>query len=892
MPGNGQDHCCKDYRLMDGVRLPGLSDFTVLLNNLFVMDHLISRFSPGKWLLFVLTLLLTQFCYGQVTIVKGVVIDADTKDPIAGASVFFQGGKGVNADSSGHFEINTSRNYGKIIVSYVGYKSKTVTIQVGKTQMIEVSLNLDESKNLNSVVIKTKKKVKYTNRNNPAVELIRHVIDNRDKNKPEFYNYVEYEQYEKLQLSLNRKGDILPKTKLLKPFNFIFENADSTKVPGKTLVPVYLEEKLSQQYFRKNPEKNKNVMLDQRRVNFGDYVDSAGISAYLNRLYENVDIYQSSVSLFTRDFLSPIANMAPSFYMYFIRDTVTDAAGTKLVRMYFTPRNTNDFLFRGIMFITLDSNYAVQKLNMTVSPNINLNLVREMYINQEFERNPSDGKYHVIKSNIITELSLSKDKEKNGLFGERTVSYRNYQINVARDDAFYKAQAAVVPDFTRLSRDSFWASRRHDTLSVAEATTYKNIDSLRSMSAYKRIVAVANLFLSGYTPIGKFEVGPAAAFYAWNPVEGFRLRFGGRSTPKLSKRIYFEGYGAYGFKDEQWKGYLGITYSLNNKSIYSFPLRYVRISAQRETQIPGQELAFVQEDNLLLSFKRGRNDKWLYNNLYKANYIHEMKSRFSYGIGLRYWKQQPAGGIQYVKQPNGIPVRDPHLVTTDVSLMLRWAPKEQFYQGLVYRVPIINRYPIFTFNYVKGIKGPFNSQYNYDNLSLAIQKRIYMTTFGNMDVLLEGGYIFGKLPYPLLTVHRANQTYALQLNSYNLMNFLEFVSDRFVALNLDHNFNGFLFNRVPLLRKLQLREVISAKAIMGGVREENDPAKNPDLYLFPQINGRNSTFTLNKEPYIEGSVGVSNIFRILRLDVIKRFTHLDNPDIPKWGIRGRMRFEF
>jgi hypothetical protein len=277
--------------------------------------------------------------------------------------------------------------------------------------------------------------------------------------------------------------------------------------------------------------------------------------------------------------------------------------------------------------------------------------------------------------------------------------------------------------------------------------------------------------------------------------------------------------------------------------------------------------------------------------------MHEFRSRLSFDVGLRYWQQQPAGGIAYIKSPNGTPIRDRHITTTDLNVTLRWAPNEQFYQGLVYRIPIINKYPIFTLRYMKGIKGLMGGEYNYDNLNLSVQKRVYMATFGNMDVLLEGGYVFGKVPYPLLNIHRANQTLALQLQNYNLMNFLEFVSDHYAAINLDHHFNGFLFNRVPLLRKLQWREVITAKAIFGGVRSENNPQKNPELYAFPSKKLDNgevvpTTFSLNNDPYIECSVGISNIFKLLRLDVIKRFTHLDNHEAPRWGVRGRIRFEF
>jgi hypothetical protein len=853
------------------------------------MDHHRPHYQTAKWFVAAILLLLVNTAFAQTTTVSGIVMDADTKDPIPFASVYFKGAKGTTADSTGHFELNTARIVNQLVASYIGYKTKTVSIKNGAYQTIDIELKLDASKDLSGVTIKSKKKINYHNKNNPAVELIRRVIANRDKNRPEFYDYVEYEEYEKLQLSLSRISEKVGNLKLLKPFHFLLENVDTTKIPGKTLIPVYLEEKLSNNYFRKNPEKHKTIIEADKKVNYGEFVDSNGVSSYLNRLYEDVDIYDNNISLFTREFLSPIADMAPTFYMFFIRDTVTDVSGKKLVKMYFTPRNTNDFLFRGTMFITLDSNYAVQKLNMTVSPNINLNLVREMYINQDFEQNPADGKYHLIKSNILAEASLTKRKT-NGIFGERTVSYKNYKINQPRDASFYEGPSIMVE--SKWNRDSLLLARRPDSLTVAEAKVYTNVDSLKKLRSFKRFMDVANILLAGYKNFGKFEIGPANAFYSFNPVEGFRLRFGGRTTPRLSKRIYFETYGAYGFKDEKWKGFLAVTYSLNNKSIYSFPLNYIKASAQRETRIPGQELQFVQEDNFLLSFKRGKNDKWLYNTIYRLNYVHEFANHFSYDIGFKNWRQEPAGAIEYIKQNSSGFVKDSSITTTDLSLELRWAPGEQFYQGTVFRIPIINKYPIFRFRYIKGIKGPYNGQYNYDNLNLSISKRVYMSQFGNSDVILEGGYIFGRVPYPLLTIHRANQTYAYQLASYNLMNFLEFVSDRYASLNIDHHFNGFIFNRLPLLKKLNLREVATAKILYGGVRNENDPALHPDLYRFPAVNGVPTTFTLNEGPYIEGSVGISNIFKLLRLDVVKRFTYLDHPEIAKWGIRGRVRFEF
>ncbi|WP_332369661.1 DUF5686 family protein [Spirosoma telluris] len=368
---------------------------------------------------------------------------------------------------------------------------------------------------------------------------------------------------------------------------------------------------------------------------------------------------------------------------------------------------------------------------------------------------------------------------------------------------------------------------------------------------------------------------------------------GGRTTPELSKRYYAETYAAYGFKDQRWKYFLSGTYSINNKTIYQFPQNYVRASFQRDTKIPGQELQFVQEDNFLLSFKRGVNDKWLYNDTWRIDYVHEFENHFSYNIGFKNWQQSPAGALQFKRVDDNETTPSHTLNTTEFSLETRWAPNEQFYQGKIYRVPIVGRYPVYTLRFTAGIKGLLGSQYSYQNLTGSISKRFLLSQLGYSNVTLQGGYIFGQVPFPLLTIHRANQTYAYQLNSYNLMNFLEFVSDHYASLAIDHSFNGFFFNKIPLFKKLKWREAVSFKALYGGLRSQNDPAQNPSLYEFPTNElGVPTTYTLNKTPYIEASAGVANVFKFFRVDLVKRLNYLDHPNVSQWGIRARATFDF
>jgi hypothetical protein len=421
---------------------------------------------------------------------------------------------------------------------------------------------------------------------------------------------------------------------------------------------------------------------------------------------------------------------------------------------------------------------------------------------------------------------------------------------------------------------------------------YANVDSLKHMKSFRRLVDWSTFLLAGYKQAGPVEIGPASTFYSFNPVEGFRLRLGGRTTTHFSNRYYTEAYAAYGFKDQRWKYFLSGTYSINNKSIYGFPQEYIRASYQKETQIPGQQLQFVQEDNFLLSFKRGNNDKWTYNNNFRINYVREFRSHLSYYFGFNWWEQTPAGSISYVKFNNAGVDTIRQITTTEFSGEIRWAPHEQFYIGKLYRVPIVNKYPIIDLRVTAGVAGMFRGQYTYQNIDLNFYKRFYESFLGYTDITTDFGYVIGKVPFPLADIHHANQTYAYQLQSYNLMNFLEFVSDHYATAYVDHYFNGFFFNKIPLLKKLKWREVVEAKVLFGGLRSENDPNKNPAQVKFPYTNGQLETYSLSKTPYIEAGFAIANIFKLIRVDFIKRFTYLDHPDIAKWGIRVRTKFDF
>jgi hypothetical protein len=847
-------------------------------------------------LLYGLTLLLAALPAGgvmaqaAVTTISGTVTDAVTKEGLIGVSVFIPGTSvGTTTDPEGNYLIKTNQVKQKIQFSYLSYKTVTRSITPGQEQVLHVQLQND-ARQLGEVLVQAKKR--YSNKNNPAVELIRQVVAHKAQNRPEHYEYVEYEQYEKMQLSLVNTPEKLKRNLLLRKYAFITSNLDTTVLKGKAVLPFFMQEELTNHYYRKDPQRRQTVVKATKKVDLGEFIDNKGFTAYLKHMYQDLDIYDNNIPIVTNQFLSPIADMAPTFYRYYLRDTITTASGQQLARLQFEPRNPAAFMFTGSLYVTLDGAYAVQNAAMVVGKSVNINWVRDLQVNLNFEKNP-DGRYHLSKSRLRTDFGITQNSAA-GFYGERLVSFKDYVINKPQPATLLAPDAAGEAGLAGLKEPGYWAAHRHDSLSAVEARTYTNIDSLVHLSSFKKTMDWATALIAGYKRMGPhIEIGPLNTFYSFNPVEGFRLRFGGRTTTNFSKKYMLETYAAYGFGDEKWKYYLGGTWSLTDRSVFEFPVRALRASYQQDTKIPGQELQFVQEDNFLLSFKRGQNDKWLYNKTYNIDYLHESESHLSYRLGFRNWRQAPAGSLQYLKAEETTGGSGQQLTTSEASLELRWAPHEQFFQGKLYRTPVANRYPVFTLRATAGIKGLFDSQYEYQNVALNMYKRFYLSQLGYTDVVTEGGYTFGQAPFPLLTIHRANQTYSYQLQSYNLMNFLEFVSDQYASVNIDHTFNGFLFNKIPVLKQTKLREFVTLKVLYGKVREENSPRHNPELLRFPVLtDGRPATFTLENKPYMEASVGIGNIFNFFRLDLVKRLTYLDHPNVSDIGIRGRFKFDF
>lgn len=846
---------------------------------------------PYLKLVLLITLLLPFIGNGQIsapTVVKGRITDAITGEPLPlVAVVFVKTTTGATTDANGTYILTGKKFSNKVQFSCLGYKTVEFPILTGQTQVLDIKMQ-PETRQLREVEVKPKKS-RYRNKDNPAVALINQVIDHKGKNRKEQYNTYSYERYEKTQFALSNLTPEFKNRRFLKKFRFIFNNVDSTKIPGKEILPLYLKETLSDCYSRKSPKASREIIKANKMVTFEGYLNNQGMTEYLKYMYQDINIYDENITFLTNLFLSPIATAAPAFYRFFIMDTLM-VDSTRCFKVLFAPRNKTDMLFQGFLFITCDSSYAVKKIEISVPTEINLNWAKDVKIVQDFSKINDDG-YFLTKDVIGIDFGLTKDRL--GIYGERYVSYKNVGLNQLLPDSLFKPDDVADTDSSGQRDGDYWKAHRHEPLTGSESGTYAMIDSVKRIPVFKNMMNIMLLLFAGYRDLGYFEIGPVNTFYSYNPIEGIRLRFGGRTTNKFSKRVNFETYMAYGFTDQKLKYYLGTTFSLTKRSIFEFPVKSIRISFQDETKIPGQELQFVQEDNFLLSFKRGVNNKILYNKTFRIDHLNEFKNHFSFDIAYQFLRQRPGGDLYFNRVDYLQHVNDPEYIDiSEVALTLRYAPRESFYQGKQYRIPMGNKYPVTQLQLTYGSRF-LQNDYDYLNVKLSLTKRFYLSVLGYTDVIWEAGKIFGKVPYPLLFIHRANQTYSYQIASYNLMNFLEFVSDEYTSLNIDHCFNGFFFNKIPLLKKLKWRECISAKILFGRLTTLNNPADNPDLFRLPVDDaGVPVTFTLDEGPYIEVSAGIANILKLFRIEVVKRLTYLHHPVVSDIGIRVRFKLDF
>ena len=845
-------------------------------------------------LIIVITSLFYSLSAQSVTKVTGKVMDSNTKELLPFVNVTFKGTNvGASTDIDGQYEINTRFPSDTLVASYIGYEDQYIIIKRGEKQKIDFKLQASGVA-LQQIVF-TEKKAKYSRKNNPSLELAKKVTANAYKNHLKGLPYYQYDQHEIVRMDLNNITDKFKERRFVRNLDFLWEYVDTSEINGRTFLPIFLREIVSTFYYRNQPESEKEY---RHAVNYTNIIEKLGMNTINNAidaLYTDVDIYTDVIPLLENQFVSPLSNVSPGYYRYYIQDT-TLVNGREAINLAFIPEVKGSLGFIGNMYISNDDRYTVLKIDMGIVKDINLNFVRDLRIVQEFK--PYGDNFIKTKDEVIIDYSLTENGL--GVYGNKTVYYDKFKFDPIDNSKFSTLQKVVNNPDGLQQGDSYWEENRIGTLSKNDLDTYELRDTLVNDKYFNRYMYVGKVLASGFVPIGPIEFGPWATFASFNDVEGFQPRFGGWSTYDFSKRLLLQTYVSYGTRTKQWKYSAGATWTFN-ENYRDNPRNFFRLIAEKASSFPGQDLQFFNPDNVLLSFRRGETTRMLLTDKFELMYEKGIPG-FSFNLGVRHKTIKPYGTTKFLAlDPTSETQKEfGRVETNEVFGMFRFAPNEQYVQGKQYRTQILNEYPIFTLSYTVGLDALDRGNYNYTRLGFNVFKQFEWTRIGTTDITFDSGKTFGNVPYLLNFIPAGNQTYGYFLNSYNMMNFLEFSMDQYASINMEHYLYGLIFNRVPLLRRLKLREILTFKGLYGSLSDENNPLMDPTLIQFTEgENGGPATFALNgDQPYIEASFGVSNILKVLRVDLVKRFTQLNNPNLPTlfgqkgMGIRAKIYVEF
>lgn len=860
----------------------------------------------NRCLLFLFFIIIEAFnlCAQNIT---GTVTDEKTGAALPFVNVFYDGGHGVQTDSAGHYSL--PKKNGKLYFSLIGYVSKSFVIK--EATRLDVALSVDNIE-LGVAVVKSKK-TKYSRKNNPAVIMMQKVIAAKKKSDLSVHPYYSYNKYQKLTFALNEISDKVFEEGGLKKVPFLKEHVEVCPETGKKILPISVDETVTQLIYRKNPKSEKQIILGQRSNGINDLLSTGDIlTTLIKDCFTDVDIYDDEVRLLQYPFHSPISTRsAISFYRYFIEDTVM-IGKDKCFELSFTPNNPQDFGFSGTLYIMADSSYRVRKIEMGIPRHSDVNYVDNMMITQEFAQLPS-GEQVLITDEMLVQLKIAKFIQRFQV--KRLTEYSDYSLEPIPDKKFKFNGVVKKEPYAMMQDNDFWKNYRAEDLTKSESSMDALVKRLSNIKGFKAILFVGKAFIENFVETSvspehpsKVDIGPINTMITQNFVDGLRLRASAQTTANLNPHWFLKGYVAYGFKDERWKGMGEVTYSFNKKAYLprEFPVNNLTFTYSNDVMSPSDKFMPTDKDNVFTSFKWDKVDHMMYYENYRLFYDREWNNGLRFTTFFRRSKNTPTASLFY--QPlNGTNVPDAsgqnitNFVTSEFNVGVKYQPGATWINTKQRRIAANNDAPIFALNHTVGIKNLFGGQYNYNYTEAEIYKRFWVGSWGKIDNDIRAGVQWNKVPFPLLIMPAANLSYIMEDNTFNLINNMEFLNDRFVSYMVSWDINGKILNRIPLIKKLKWREYIGCNVLWGMLSDKNNPYCNPNdknLFYFPGRFNSDGSYTAishvmdKKVPYVEAIVGIHNIFKLLHIEYVRRLTYIDRPGTSKWGIRFMFRATF
>ena len=829
--------------------------------------------------------------------VTGIVTDSLSGEGLPYASLIVTGTTvGTATDEAGRFSLAVPAGAREIEVSYLGYDTKPVALPRGKSRSLRIAL-VPSGITLSDVVVRPGRE-RYRRKGNPAVAFVREMIERRGEHDPRERDYYSYDRYEKVIFAMNEYTPPKPKADGKQgKFDFLIDFVDTLDA-GTTILPLSERERVETVYYRREPRSEKRVVRGAHSSGVDEVFARDGVQQFLEEAFREVDLFQNNIPLFLQRFVSPLSKIGPYYYKYYLLDTV-QVDGERCVDLGFAPFNSETFAFTGHLYVLLDSTYFLKRAVLNVPRDINLNFVSRMTIDQTFVRT-ADSTRLITKDDISVNFKLSEKSK--GMYARRLNRYRGHSFEPPAGDAalvFERAEPVISLAGAYQRPDSFWVAARPEE---AVRRNPRSVDALmaklRAVPVFYYSEKILTALIGGYIPTNKdplkskFEFGPMNSTFNGNAIEGARFRVGGTTTPAFNKHFFLDGYAAYGTRDRKMKYDILAEYSFNARKDYrkEFPIHSLRFEYMYDLNKLGQNYMYTGKDNMVLAIRRKKDNFATYLRRAELTYTREHYNGISYGATLRNFREYatPFAAFDRIGADGSLTPLSRYDMT-ELELRFRYGKDEKFYQTRNWRIPITYDALIFNLSHVMAKKGFLGSSYDYMRTDIGVQKRFWLSAFGYVDLITKAGKVWTKVPYPLLILPNANMTYTIQPETYTNMNALEFMNDEYLSWDMTYYMNGNLLNRVPLIKKLQWREVFCFRGLWGHLTDKNDPAKNggEGLFAFPE-----ETYRLGKKPYMEVSVGIENIFKFLRVDYTWRLNYLDHPDIQKRGIRMTMRMSF
>ncbi|WP_299603311.1 DUF5686 and carboxypeptidase-like regulatory domain-containing protein [uncultured Aquimarina sp.] len=829
------------------------------------------------WVLGFLFLVCSNSFILAQTKVSGYVYDSNKQAVPFANIVFVNSTIGTITDENGKFYMESDENHSSIKVSFLGFQTKTVKLTKRTTYNMEVVLE-EEAASLDEVVIY---KGKTSKKNNPAIDILRKIWENRRENGVKKFKQYNYDKYEKLEFDLNTIDSALVNSRIFNGMEFIFEDIDTSRITGKTYLPIFLNEAISKVYGDNEINEFKEVLKGNKNAGFSD---NQTLIAFVKDLYSDYNIYDNYLKFFDKSFTSPLSRTGINVYNYVLTDSAY--IGNKwCYNIVYYPRRKNELTFKGDFWVN-DTTWAIKEINLEVTKSANINWVKDLYIEQEFDV-LNDSIFLITKDYFQSDFAFNKKEKSRGVYGKRTTLYDNYKFDQKKDKKFYQSQVDPYNQDIYNRDDSFWANARMEELNKDEKKVYKLLDTLRTVKAFKRLYNVGTILATGYVEFNGWDFGPLFSTVGFNAIEGFRLRAGGRTYFTANDRWRIEGYGAYGLRDNKFKYGVSGKYLVDRKSRL-----IVSAGNRRDVEQLGASLTNTNdvEGRSLASSSivaTGDNNRLTSINLSAFSMQIEPRKNFTIGVTGSYRTLKPADrdlfSLDFFDPDTGEVKSE--ITQAEIATTLAYYPGRKTTGYGVDKITVNDGdYAQLFLNYSVGLDHILESDFEYQKVQFFYRQPWNIGGFGVLNSSIELGKTFGEVPLGLLSVVPGNQTYLSIQNTFPLLNFYEFVTDTYAAVHIEHNFNGRIFSRIPLLRKLNLRELVGVRGVWGELSDENISL---DASGFLQTVG-----APDEEIYWEYSVGVGNIFKIFRIDFHFRGNYFDNPDARDFGVTGSFGFYF